>query len=152
EREANPRVRVIFGPRIGPVGVSNTIPHLYRDPRRIYGMIPDDSLFLSAQWDRYLIDAFEHMKGRIGVVSAAHSGGDYVNYPWVSREWIEVVGWYYYAPNFHHCGDSILEILGECTGTMVYAPAAKFFMHHDLLHEFNRDKMNDDAFNFLIWC
>jgi len=146
-----PRVVMHGGTRIGPVAAANSLCHLYRDPIRIYGMVPDDAIFKTPGWDDYIIKTFEAMPRRIGVIAAAHNGGEYVNFPWVSREWIESVGWLYYPHNFHHCCDSILEILGECTN-MVYAKPEEFSMHHELVTTFNREKFVADCYNFLAWA
>lgn len=148
-RERTGRVILLVGNRIGPVSASNLVVHHYRDPFSIYGMLPDDSLFKTPGWDLYLKSKLDspipHM------VSAAHTGGDHVNFPWVNRPWVEAVGWYYYPHSFHHCGDTILELLGECANAMTYTTRDEMFMHHQLRHTFNRDKYKDDCENFLMW-
>lgn len=148
----SPRIICHVAPQQGPIASSNHIYSYYREGYTVFGMIPDDSEFKTPGWDRYLLDNMDGFRNRIGVVAAAHNGGDYVNFPWVSREWIDTVGWYFLPTNFHHCADSAIEILGECAGAILYAPPDKFTMHHQLRHTFNRDKFEVDAQGFLFWC
>lgn len=146
-----PHVHAIYGTQIGPVHAANKLIDVHRGHCHIYGMVPDDSQFSTPGWDDYLIDRFGKFPKEIGVIAAAHNGGDYVNFPWVSRNWIETVGWYYYPKNFHHCCDSILEMLGEAT-EIEYASPQEFAMNHDLQHTFNRDKYAPDLEGFLNFC
>jgi hypothetical protein len=145
-----PRCHMLVGNRVGPVSSANTLCDRFRGSVRIYGMVPDDAQFLTRGWDRYLTETFEAMPGRVGVISAAHNGGSYVNFPWVSREWVETVGWYFYPHNFHHCCDTILEVLGEAT-RIEYARPDQFEMHHDLKHTMNRDQFDGDLMGCLNW-
>lgn len=146
-----PRVAMHVGSRIGPVNAANTLCHLYRKPLRIYGMVPDDCWFETKGWDDFAIQTIDSFPNRIGLLSAAHNGGNYVNFPWVSREWIDTVGWLYYPHNFHHCCDSIIELLGDCTHLHEARPE-DFSMHHELVTTLNRDKFAADCLNFLTWC
>lgn len=146
------RCRMHFGQRQGPVFAVNTMAHLNRDPIRIYGVAPDDSRFMKAGWDDYLVEAFERFPKRIGVVSPAHSCGDYVNFPYVSREWIEVVGWMAYPHAYHFIWDTLIEILAESSNCIEYAPADKFLFFHEQKPAINLDRYSSDAHSFLMWC
>lgn len=149
-RHGRPRVMGLVGERCGSVSAANQMVHYFRDPFTIYGMIPDDSKFLTGGWDAYLRS---HLSGPApAVVAAHHNGGDYVNFPWVNRAWVEAVGWYYYPKNFHHCCDTIVEILGECSQSITYASSHEFAMHHDHIPTLNREKLEKDLEGFLFWC
>jgi hypothetical protein len=148
----DPRLTIMIGKRVGPVAAANRICQVYRGRIQAYGMIPDDSAFKTKAWDQWLLRTMSTFPNHIGVVSACQSGIDYVNFPWVTREWLhEAVGWLYYPPNFHHCCDTILELLGDATH-IVYAREDEFAMWHELGHTFNRGKMAEDATNFLTWA
>jgi hypothetical protein len=146
------RVRTHHGPHLGPIHAVNTLAHINREPYRIYGMVPDDARFLSSGWDDYALAAIDAMPGRIAVMSPAHSNGDYVNMPFVTREWIELVGWVAYPHAYHFIWDTILEILGDSTGAMIYAPAQCFLFHHHTRPAANMDEYQSDAHSFLLWC
>jgi len=150
--ELPPRVRLHVGKRVGPIQAINWIVHSYRSGYRIYGVAPDDATFLTPGWDDWLRDTIDGLPGRLGIVAAAHDCGEYVNFACVSREWVEVCGWYAYPHAYHFIWDTVLEMLGEAT-RIVYAPASKFMMHHDQKPTINtEDHYTGDAHSFLMWC
>lgn len=145
-----PEISITFGPQIGPVAscnhlVANAIPGI-----RIFGMVPDDAEFRTKKWDEWLVSQIDQMPNRLGVVSAAHNYGSYVNFPWVSQEWINLVGWYFYPKSFHFCCDTILELLGEAT-KIVYATSDEFQMFHEGLATLNPEHYGDATNTFLAW-
>ena len=145
------RVVIHVDRRLGPVHSVNRICDLYRGPG-IYGIAPDDSRFLIPGWDEYVLEEFEQMPGRLGVLSASHDQGDYVNLPYVSREWIELVGWFAYPEAYHFIWDTVLEMIGEAT-KIVYSDPARFKMHHGYLLAANKSEhYQKDATSFLIFC
>jgi hypothetical protein len=149
----DPSERVIMhcGKRVGPVAASNHIINWYRAPLRIYGVVPDDCVFSVHGWDEYLIKTVDNMRNRIGVVSAPHNNHDYANFMWVSREWVDAVGWYFYPQNFHYCGDGIIELLGDCTN-IVYAKKHEMMMEHEQRPSANNWHYKADATEFIRWC
>lgn len=150
ERRTDSRLTIMLAEQIGSVNASNRICHFFREPFTIYGMIPDDSTFKTQDWDHYLIEKLDHNVPH--VVSAAHNHGGMVNFPWVNRAWIEAVGWYYYPTNYHHCCDTIVEMIGECCNAITYADEADFLMDHEHKPSMNAEKFPVDALGFLGWC
>lgn len=146
-----PRVIKQVGSRMGSVHASNFMMHLYRGPCWVYGMVPDDSEFLVPGWDTYLLDYMRQTPNKVGLMVAAHDKGEIVNFPWVTRNWIDTVGWYYYPENYHSCCDTIVEMIGECSQTITFSDPTKFKMSHLQLPTMNHDRMRDDAFGFLMW-
>jgi hypothetical protein len=149
------RVLLISGPRVGPVASTHTMINMGIEQFDVYGMANDDCTFVSPGWDSYLLDAVKTKPGRMAIVSAAHDKGDQVNFPWMTRELYSTLGWYYWTGNFHYCVDTILELIGEATNTLVYAPRDKFLIYHDILADedkFNNARVQADLLGFLMWC
>lgn len=146
------RVRIHVGSRMGPVRSTNLIADLYGQNYDVLGMVPDDCAFKVPGWDRYLEQTIQGFPNRIGMVSAAHNNGPFVNFPWVTQQWFNLVGWYFYPTNFHYCCDTVLEILGECANAIVYAPADRFLIEHLSEGFTNQEKFEPDALAFLNWC
>lgn len=138
------------GPRIGPVAACNELVAKALPGTRIFGMVPDDAEFRTKGWDDWLVRTIDSFPGRLGVASAAHNYGGYVNFPWVSADWIQVVGWYFYPKNFHFCCDTILELLGDATN-IVHAKPEEFQMFHHGLQTLNPNAYPDAANAFLHW-
>jgi hypothetical protein len=144
-----PEILMTYGPRIGPVASCNAM--VGKLPgMRIYGMVPDDAEFRTKGWDEWLVGAIDSLPKRLGVVSAAHNYGSYVNFPWVSAEWINLLGWYFYPKNFHFCCDTILELLGEAT-RIIYAQPDEFLMFHQGQATINPEAYADATNTFLHW-
>lgn len=139
----------------GPVSIAEGAIHNIREPFTIIGMVPDDCEFTTPGWDQFLKKAFDKFPKKIGVVSAWHRYGSHVaNFPWVTREWIEAVGWYWYPNNFHFCCDTILEVLGECSNSIHYCTPDEFNIEHHHEPSMNRDKYQHDLdgmFNFIVF-
>ena len=140
-----------YGPKIGPVASDNVLAETYRE-FSVYGVGIDDALFTTPGWDDYLLDQVNAFPGRIGVVSANHwENPTFVNFAYVSREWIDTVGWLAFPKLYHRCWDSVLEMLGEATN-MVYAPRGKFRIEHDPSHASNMETFHPDCEKFLYFC
>lgn len=149
EKMPNDLISITRGPRVGSVASANM---LANDRRfQIYGMVPDDAEFKTPGWDDYLIETMNSLPNKIGVVAAHHNCGPFVNFPFVSRKWLDTVGWYFYPNNYHFCCDSILQMLGEAT-KIVYAPEEKFSMWHHGRSTFNIHDYPNDANGFLVFC
>jgi hypothetical protein len=117
-----------IGPRIGPVAAANEIVKKYPD-YSAYGLITDDSRMISPGWDEWMLDVMGQFPNRICIVSPAHNLGGHVDMPFVSREWIETVGWFAYPDNFHYMWPIITGLIGEMT-CIVHAPHEKVRIHH----------------------
>lgn len=125
------RLKLTFGPSIGPARSINVLVHGFKD-YDIYGLITDDSEFATPGWDEYLVGVFQSLPGRIGVVSPSHDQGPYVNWPYVSREWIDVVGFFAENTVYHFMWDTVIELLGETT-RIVWANRDEFHIKHHQL-------------------
>ena len=119
-------------------------------PYEAFCAVPDDAEFATPNWDLYALEVLNSFPGRIGVVSAAHDQGAFLNYPCVSREWIQTLGWYAHPTIYHFCWDTMHELLGDATN-IVYAPRDKWLMDHRGLPQ-NLEKYNVDTAAFLTWC
>jgi len=145
------RVLVTCGPRLGPAPSYNAVWRSY--PQfEIYGVACDDIRFLTPGWDEYVHIMIEHFRGRIGVVSADHNGHASVGYPYVSRQWIEILGWLMCPAMTHFTCDTVIELLGDAT-ELVRAPRSCFAIH-DLAYATaeRAEKLAKDATAFVEWC
>lgn len=144
------RMRKHFGPRTDIVGSLNAAVRSHPE-YTIYGQMTDDAVFLSDGWDSWTERAVDEFPGRLGVISPHHNGGRFVNFPYVSREWIETVGWFACPETLHFCWDTVLELLGEAT-CIRYAEPTEFGLHH---YVDRNDKTVQvflkDALQFLGW-
>lgn len=145
------RIRWNVGTRIGPVASNNVLYEKHKHEYRIFGTTPDDSRFEVPGWDDWTIDTFEGFVGRLGVVSPNSNNGDFCTHPYVSREWIEEVGWYAYPEAYGFVWDTVIQLLGEAT-QMEDAPPDKFRMMHLTLESDNREVLKTDSMAFLSWC
>lgn len=145
--------KAMVGPRIGPAKANNAI--IDANPgAAAYGWVDDNARFMTPGWDEYVLDELNKFPGRIGVVSAHHNSGPFVNFACVSNRWVETIGWLAYPEVFHMCWDTILEMLGEAT-QIVYAPEDKFRVEHhpELSGTPNRAELfKVDSEKFLWWC
>ena len=147
----HPRLAKHIGPRTDIVGSINSAVRSMPN-HSIYGMMTDDAVFRSADWDVWTEAAFSQFPNRLGVVSPHHNGGPFVNFPYVSREWIDLVGWFACTETLHFCWDTVLEMLGEAT-QIRYASEIEFGLHH---YVDRNDKTLPvfmmDCVQFLGWC
>lgn len=137
--------------QVGPNASLNTLQQKYFQDYKIFGVIPDDSRFVVGDWDRYVIEEMEKFPGHIGVVSPAHNDGAYCAYPYVSKEWVEIVGWYAMPEAHSFIWDTCIELLGEATN-ITYAPEHMFRMFHQCRQSENFEtylKLDEHA--FLSW-
>lgn len=148
---SHPRLRIHSGPRTDIVGSINAT--IVDEPGYgVYGMMTDDAVFKSGGWDSWVEGVVDSFPGRLGVVSPHHNGGPFVNFPYVSREWIDRVGWFACPETVHFCWDTVLEMLGEAT-QIRYATEQEFGLHH---YVDRNDKTVPvfmmDCVQFLGWC
>lgn len=155
------RVSLEYGPKIGPgasiQGSAYGNMRLAKErndfslrPYEAFCAAPDDATFVTPGWDLYALETLQSFPGRIGVVSAAHDQGAFLNYPCVSREWINTLGWYAHPTIYHFCWDTMHELLGDAT-QIVYAPRDKWLMCHQGLPQ-NLERYAGDTSAFLTWC
>jgi hypothetical protein len=116
------------GPRIGPVAAANAI--VKQMPGySAYGLITDDSRMISPGWDGWLLEVVDQFPNKICVVSPHHNQGNHVDMPFVSRKWIDVVGWFACPACHHHAWPIITGLIGEMTA-IVHSPRQMFALVH----------------------
>lgn len=133
------------GPRIGPVASAN---HLVRQHPNFdaYGLITDDSRIITPGWDDYIMGCFRDFS-RFMVVSPHHNHGEHVDMPFVSRDWVEEVGWYACPEFFHYCWPIVCGLIGEMTA-IVHCPKTEFSIEHDYEDGTNAQKRLSDNSRF----
>lgn len=115
-----------------------------------YGLIVDDARFVTPGWDRWLMEQFRPQS--LGVVSAHHNVSGAVNFPYVHRDWVNLLGWYACPDTARFCWDTVLEMIGDAT-RIVYAPEDRFHIYHELLrNEQSIPAFAADSIQFLGWC
>jgi hypothetical protein len=120
-----------YGPRIGPVAACNALVDRYRDHFDVFGILTDDCVVTIPGWDKYLAETMEQFPNRMVVVSPFHNYGDHVDMPFVSREWIKVMGWYACPEVYHYCWPTITGLIGEMTA-ICHCSMSGFAINHDL--------------------
>lgn len=145
------RVVVLVDKPRGPVCAVNDVVRWLGKGYEFFGCVPDDCTFMSPGWDQFLIDSISGFPNRIGVLAAWHGNGDYVNFPWVSRQWIETIGFLHMPSAYHSCCDTALELLGDASHIQ-YARRDQFAFDHATEPSINAGRLNDDILQFLTWC
>jgi hypothetical protein len=129
QRKDDGRVFWHQGPRIDTVASLNALVE-WHPGYSAYGVMTDNSVMVDKGWDVFLQETLNYFPGRLGVVSPCHNCGPYVDQPFVSREWIELVGWYA-CPEFkHYAWPLVTGIIGGYTG-ICHCPKDSFAMFHD---------------------
>lgn len=126
----------------------NHLVHKNRD-FDIYGMVPDDAYPTVKDWDLYLESVLDVSKAR--ALMTPHNGG-YADMAFVTRAWIDAVG--YYAAPFaaHYVWPTVIDILADCTGKKVEPDPAQIMFHHDHVAGTAMEHLAKDAEGFLHWC
>lgn len=140
------------GPRIGPTASLNL---LIQDARGrgydAFGVITDDASMIVPDWDLWLEQTIDSFPGRLGVVSARHYAGTWCNFPFISREMLDLLGWYAYPGSYHYVYDTVLELIGEATAIR-HATSDQLLVNHECLPAWNLDRYRTDAEAFTRWC
>ena len=123
-----PRLRIMCGPRIGPVASANALVAACPE-YDLYGLITDDSVITTSGWDEWCTEVIEKLPNRIGVISPHHAHGNYVDMPFVTNKWIELAGWFACPVAYHYVWPIITGLIGEMTA-IVHAPQHKFHIEH----------------------
>jgi len=139
-------VKRLVGPRIGPVASANVLVEKFPD-YSVYGLITDDTTMVCRDWDEWVLAAMDSMAGRIVVVSPRHNLGEHVDMPFVSREWIDTVGWYACPDFYHFCWPVLLGLMGQLT-CLIYPPEQAFSVHHEGLPHTNLQALFEDKMGF----
>src|SRR6476646_5287604 len=92
-------MHVSFGERLGPAAAINALVDEHPN-HSTYGFFCDDCRVTIPGWDRFVLRELDKFPKRLGVVAGAHATAD-VDFPFVSREWLDVLGWYC-QPGLYH--------------------------------------------------
>lgn len=151
EREPIEGVRFHRGTKLGPCRSVNRLVEVFPE-YDIYGVCPDDAGFTPGQdWAPFVEQVFSEFPKGIGVLSPAHRLGPFVNFPFVSKRWIDTLGWFAFPPMYHFCWDTVLEALGELTNIR-FAQREEMFMDNWALPAFNHEThFAPDCEQFLWW-
>lgn len=140
------RLIVHRGPRIGPAPSANAL--VERFPNySAYGLITDDTTIVTHRWDEWLFSALASFPKRLVVVSPWHNLGGHVDMPFVSREWIDLLGFYACPDMIHYSWPILTGLIGEMTA-IVHAPQTAFAVHHEGLEHTNTEVRGKDALTF----
>ena len=140
----------IVGPRVGLVASVNALAQGF-PAYSTYILAGDDVSIGPNGWDVWLEKQFEKFPGRLGVVSAHHNGGEWCNFPALSREWIATAGHFGWPLCKHYAWDTILQVLGEGTG-YVHSQATNLHIQHPEFDEARKlPAIKEDAVVFLMW-
>lgn len=137
------RLIVHRGPRIGPAPAANALVNAYPH-YSAYGLITDDTTIVTKRWDEWLFACLASFPNRLVVVSPRHNLGEHVDMPFVSREWIDLVGWYACPGMLHYSWPILTGLIGEMTA-IVHAPDHAFALHHEGLAHTNTEVRDRDA-------
>lgn len=143
--------RDFHGPRIGPIAAANKLVEM-NPGYDAYGFLTDDCEVTTENWDQWLFAAIDQMPNRVGAVSPHLEGIPYLSFPFLTRAWIDAVGFFAYPRAYHFCWDTIVEILAEPT-CLVKAPADRFSIRHPNHTSMNvKDHFERDSRSFLFWA
>jgi hypothetical protein len=125
------RVTVVIGPPIGRAGAVNAVCDQFRQ-YRIYMVMVDDATFERNDWEIEVEMAFDLFPNDIGLVHLeSENGMTHVNWPCISRTWIDALGWAQ-APTFRRfCTDTVLGCLAEAMDRITYITPQ--VVHHQAL-------------------
>jgi len=135
------QLTVTVGERIGPCAAANYL--LRNNPAyEAYGMFCDDCRPTVSGWDRFVLDTLDPSK--VGGVAPAHATSN-VDFPFLSKAWVDALGWYCHPSLYHWGWDALLGALGAATGKMIQATAGQFWYDHDVQQSMNRDRYPSDV-------
>jgi hypothetical protein len=142
------RVKVFHGPRRGPVYSANKLVEWNRQ-YAAYGLITDDSVVVTPKWDEWTLAAMNQFDG-IAVVDPHHNHGTHVDMPFVSRKWVDLVGWFACPMVYHYAWPIATGLIGEMTA-IVHAPEESFHIEHDYDPDANTDLRDNDYKSFFAY-
>lgn len=144
------RTIMIHGEQIGVAAAANS---LVNEHSRFdaYGLLTDDSVITTPGWDKWLLDRLEAFEDGCGVVSPSHNLGFHVDMPFVSRRWIEVMGWFA-EPNMNHfCWPTVIGLTASLAGRLHRASASEFAIQHDQMARYDWPETSEDATALYRW-
>lgn len=149
-------VHLTYGPQVGPVASINELVNRFPG-YAAYGAATDDSVFVTPEWDEWVLAKAAGFKAGIGVMAPYHESFIYLgasasmgrrhtrmDFPWATRRWIELVGWLACPACHSFYWDVVVELMGEMT-QIAYAGPRDFEMQHAMAESANNDKIHHDA-------
>ena len=144
EEERTPKqLKVTFGLRIGPVASINHLIQEYSG-YDCYGFVLDDCRFGTLGWDKFLQGGGFRPPAVPWIVSPAKNTGDHGDMLFVSKAWMEALGWFAWPGCYHWGWDAIMSSLGHAAGVYYQANPKEFWITHDVLSSMNRDRYPAD--------
>lgn len=152
-----------YGPQVGPVASLNELVHRFPG-YAAYGAATDDSLFVTPDWDQWVLKTADSFKAKIGAIAPYHESFNAItdrpsltarrqtrmDFPWATRKWIEAVGWLACPSCYHFYWDVVVELMGEMT-QIAYAGPRDFEMTHAMATTMNEEKIKLDAKQAIIY-
>lgn len=134
------------GPRVGSVASVNVLAkEVYAD---VYGFMADDMVITTPGWDEWVLDRVTRFPGEIGVIAPPYSvAGEYghsVDIPFVTRGWVETLGWYAYPAMKHWCWPTVTGAIGVALDCIARPARSEFMIEHEHLEPMNLDAFRDD--------
>lgn len=106
------RVKPVIGEPIGRGAAINRLCELFQ--ARAYLLVSDDVTFVRDGWDREALKALDEFGDDIGCVHfASENGMPHVNWPMVSKRWINALGWFNPPALRRVCQDTAIQVLAQ---------------------------------------
>jgi hypothetical protein len=119
---------VIVGPRTDACTALNELARRFPDYEAC-GLACDDSTYVTHGWDQWVLARAREFKGGIGAIAPYSGTVDRMDFPWLTRRWIEVAGAFVPLGTAQFYYDIALEIVGEAT-QIAFASPGEFRMDH----------------------
>lgn len=119
---------IIVGPRTDACTALNEIARRY-PLYEACGLACDDSTYVTPGWDEWVLSRARAFKGGIGAIAPYSGTVDRMDFPWLTRRWIEVAGAFCPIGTAQFYYDIALEIVGEAT-QIAFAGPDDFRMDH----------------------
>lgn len=122
-------IYVLKGPRIGPVASLNAIAEKITS-YSVYAAATDDSEYVTPGWDQWLLETAEAKQG-FAVMGSCIPGSNRLDFPCVTRGWIDAIGHFAYPGAKHFYWDVFLEVIADEVGCLVQSTSEQFLQKHD---------------------
>lgn len=143
-------VAYVSGPRVGPATAADGMAKTF-DDFDIYGLITDDSVIVTPGWDDWLRGQLE---GQVAVASPSHNHGVHMDMPFVSKRWLDAVGWFSLPGCIHYAWPSAIYVIALASGAKIsHADIESFRILHDQLSTDRGPDFVQDAltlYNFIL--
>ena len=145
------RVKFICSEQKGPVYSLNALCDMFPG-YAAYGAATDDCEFVTQGWDRWVLDTIRDFPKGIGCLSPHSGAHGRMDFPWVSAEWLRLVGYLANPGCYHYYWDVGMEILAEQT-CIARATREDFSILHDGVMSPNLNThLLSDARAAILWC